>query len=107
MSEGKKTHRLILMPSGKRDEIPSGITLLDGARIALLNRSQREAVQRYVAELEYVETATETKFQDHFVAAMSLPHASGPFPHLKAFLPADRSKPKRAAARRARDGAAS
>ncbi|MFV2042467.1 MAG: hypothetical protein ACC700_04440 [Anaerolineales bacterium] len=53
-----------------------------------------------------VETAIETKFQDHFVAAMSLPHISDPFPHLKAFLPADRGKPERVAARRARDGAA-
>ena len=56
-------------------------------------------------ELEYVETAIETKFQDHFVAALPLPHASDPFPHLKAFLPADRGRPKHAAARRARRGA--
>ncbi len=76
----------------------------DGARIALLNRSQREAVQRYVDELEYVETALESNFQDYFVAAMPLPHASDPFPHLKAFLPADRGKPKRAAVHRAREG---
>ncbi len=79
----------------------------DGARIALLNRSQRQAAQRYVAELEYVETALEPRFQDHFVAAMALPHASDPFPHLDGKLPAartsQRGRPRRIAAKPAPD----
>ncbi len=95
-----------LIPDCDLDRVEAiGNAAGDGARIALLNRSQREAAQRYVDELEYVETAIETKFQDHFVAALPLPHASDPFPHLKAFLPADRGRPKHAAARRARRGA--
>lgn len=73
----------------------------DGARIALLNRSQRQAIQGYVDQLEYVEIAIEPDFQDRFVAAMSLPHASDPFPHLSAILPkareAQRGRPRRTA----------
>lgn len=79
----------------------------DGARIALLNRGQRQAVKRYVRELEYVETALEPRFQDHFVAAMALPHASDPFPSLVEVLPATRSaqrgRPRRVAARNVSD----
>jgi uncharacterized 2Fe-2S/4Fe-4S cluster protein (DUF4445 family) len=59
----------------------------DGARIALLNRDERAEVARLVPGIEYVETAVEPAFQEEFVAAMALPHASDPFPHLKDILP--------------------
>jgi uncharacterized 2Fe-2S/4Fe-4S cluster protein (DUF4445 family) len=100
-----------LIPDCDLDRVEAiGNAAGDGARIALLNRIQREAAQRYVAELEYVETALEPDFQEYFVAAMSLPHASDPFPHLQAFLPAGRSaergRPRRVAAHRTSDGEA-
>ena len=59
----------------------------DGARIALLNKAQRKAIQVDVRRVEYVETAARPAFQDSFVAAMTLPHASDPFPHLEGILP--------------------
>src|SRR5690606_22491318 len=59
----------------------------DGARIALLNRGRRlEAVER-ARWLHYVETAVQPDFQQGFVAAMHLPHAIEPYPHLAGILP--------------------
>ncbi len=55
----------------------------DGARIALLNAEQRLLAQQAARAVEYVETAAEPKFQEYFVAAMWLPHAHDPFPHLE------------------------
>jgi len=60
----------------------------DGARIALLNRERRREAQKLARWVQYVSTAVEPKFQDEFVAAMHLPHASDPFPHLAGILPA-------------------
>jgi uncharacterized 2Fe-2S/4Fe-4S cluster protein (DUF4445 family) len=34
-----------------------------------------------------VETPLETSFQEEFVAALNIPHASHPFPHLAGSLP--------------------
>ncbi|WP_411572465.1 ASKHA domain-containing protein [Tropicimonas sp. TH_r6] len=53
-----------------------------GARIALLNRTARAEIEREVGEITKVETAIEPRFQEHFVAASALPHASDPFPNL-------------------------
>jgi len=53
-----------------------------GARIALCNLTAREAITRTVREITKVETAIEPKFQDHFVAANAIPHATDPFPEL-------------------------
>ncbi|OUS08705.1 drug:proton antiporter [Rhodobacterales bacterium 52_120_T64] len=53
-----------------------------GARIALLNVSARREIERVVHEIEKIETAIEPKFQDHFVNASSIPHATDPFPLL-------------------------
>ncbi len=55
----------------------------DGARIALLNVDQRAFIQKLVRQVEYVETAAETQFQDYFVDALLLPHAYDLFPHLE------------------------
>ncbi len=43
-----------------------------GARIALLNRAARDEIEWVVRRVEKVETAVEPRFQEHFVAAMSL-----------------------------------
>ncbi len=63
----------------------------DGARIALLDREQRVEAERLARWVEHVQTATEPTFQDLFVAALALPHASDAFPHLQAELPAPRT----------------
>lgn len=59
----------------------------DGARIALLNVEQRRIVDDVVQRVDYVETAVAHDFQEHFVAAMSLPHTMDLFPHLDSILP--------------------
>ena len=53
-----------------------------GARIALLSRAARAEIEKVIRTVEKVETAIEPKFQDYFVAAMNIPHASDPFPNL-------------------------
>ncbi len=53
-----------------------------GARMALLNRGHRAEVETLVRRIEKIETALEPRFQEHFVAAMALPNAIEPFPHL-------------------------
>ena len=59
----------------------------DGARIALLNRQARAEAERLARWVEHVQIATDPDFQDTFVAAMALPHASDPFPHLMDLMP--------------------
>lgn len=53
-----------------------------GAQIALLNRTARRDIEALVHEITKIETAIEPRFQEHFVAANAIPHASDPFPHL-------------------------
>ncbi len=53
-----------------------------GARIALLNRAARTDIEQVVGRVEKIETAVEPRFQEHFVQAMALPHATDPFPRL-------------------------
>jgi uncharacterized 2Fe-2S/4Fe-4S cluster protein (DUF4445 family) len=60
----------------------------DGARIALLNRSQREEARRLARWTRYVGIALEPRFQDAFVEAMPLPHSIDAFPHLQEILSA-------------------
>ena len=45
-----------------------------GACIALLNRAARQEIEDLVPRIEKVEIATEPKFQEYFVDAMSIPH---------------------------------
>jgi uncharacterized 2Fe-2S/4Fe-4S cluster protein (DUF4445 family) len=60
----------------------------DGARIALLNRQKRREAQELAVRARYIETAVAEDFQDEFVGAIHIPHASDPFPHLENLLPA-------------------
>ncbi len=53
-----------------------------GARIALLNSAARREVETLVTLIHKVETAIEPRFQEHFVAANAIPHATAAFPHL-------------------------
>ncbi|MGC8781640.1 MAG: ASKHA domain-containing protein [Anaerolineae bacterium] len=58
----------------------------DGARIALLNRAQREEARRLARWVEYMAVALEPRFQDAFVEALPLPHKHDAFPHLAEIL---------------------
>jgi uncharacterized 2Fe-2S/4Fe-4S cluster protein (DUF4445 family) len=75
-----------------------------GARIALLNRAARAEIEQVVKRIEKIETAIEPRFQEHFVAAMALPHKSARYPHLArtVALPAPEPAPTRERARRRR-----
>jgi uncharacterized 2Fe-2S/4Fe-4S cluster protein (DUF4445 family) len=70
----------------------------------LLSGAARSEVQQVAAGIEKIETAVEPAFQEHFVAAMALPHATQPFPHLAArvALPSPASATARPGRRRAR-----
>ncbi len=65
----------------------------DGARIALLNRYKRIEAQEISRWVRSIEIAMDPYFQDEFVAAMHLPHASDLFPHLDGILPVSESAP--------------
>jgi len=53
-----------------------------GAVRMLLSGEQRLEIERLVRSVIKIETATEPRFQELFVAAMALPHASAPSPNL-------------------------
>jgi uncharacterized 2Fe-2S/4Fe-4S cluster protein (DUF4445 family) len=77
-----------LIPDCDLDKVNAvGNAAGDGARLALLNKQLRLKAARIARTVEYVETPLATNFQDEFVAALNLPHASDPFPHLDGVLP--------------------
>ncbi|MFD2175792.1 ASKHA domain-containing protein [Rhodobacter lacus] len=53
-----------------------------GARMALCSRSARRAIEAQVKRIVKIETAIEPRFQEHFVAANAIPHATAPFSEL-------------------------
>ena len=55
-----------------------------GALMALLSGEDRAEIEQVVREIYKVETAVEPRFQEHFVAAMAIPHRSDPYPRLRA-----------------------
>ena len=57
-----------------------------GARIALLNQQARDQIERIIKRVEKIETAVEPRFQEHFVAAMGIPHSEARFPNLAAVV---------------------
>ncbi|MCV6611249.1 MAG: ASKHA domain-containing protein [Amphritea sp.] len=61
---------------------PVGNSAGTGARIALLNRNKRNEIEGVLRRVEKIETATEAKFQDHFVQSMAIPHLTDPFAEL-------------------------
>jgi uncharacterized 2Fe-2S/4Fe-4S cluster protein (DUF4445 family) len=82
-----------LIPDCPLDQVSSaGNAAGVGARIALLDQQSRRAIQRTVNRAERIETATESDFQDYFVAAMAFPHKSDPYPNL--FSVVKRPEPK-------------
>ena len=57
-----------------------------GAAKALLSRAQRREMEHTVTHVTKIETATEPRFQDLFVAAMAFPHAYAPSPNLSTLV---------------------
>ena len=53
-----------------------------GARMALASRSARREIEEVVRNIEKIETATQERFQEHFIAAMAFPHKTAPFANL-------------------------
>jgi uncharacterized 2Fe-2S/4Fe-4S cluster protein (DUF4445 family) len=74
-----------------------------GARIALLNRASRAEIEDVVRRVEKIETAVEPRFQEHFVEAMAIPHATDRYPSLAGVvdLPEPRAVPSGGRRRRA------
>jgi uncharacterized 2Fe-2S/4Fe-4S cluster protein (DUF4445 family) len=78
-------HAMVLgmIPDCVLDKVTSaGNAAGTGARIALCDISARARIEEEVQRIHKVETAIEPRFQEHFVAANAIPHATAPFPEL-------------------------
>ena len=78
-------HAMVLgmIPDCPLDKVTSaGNAAGTGARIALCDISARARIEAEVKRIEKVETAIEPRFQEHFVAANAIPHATAPFAEL-------------------------
>jgi uncharacterized 2Fe-2S/4Fe-4S cluster protein (DUF4445 family) len=53
-----------------------------GAMMALLSGVARTEIETVAAQIVKVETAVEPRFQEHFVAALAIPHDTDPYPLL-------------------------
>ncbi|NRQ15054.1 ASKHA domain-containing protein [Ensifer sesbaniae] len=72
-----------LIPDCDLDEVKAvGNAAGTGALMALLNRGHRREIEQTVSRIEKIETALESKFQEHFVNAMALPNKVDAFPKL-------------------------
>jgi uncharacterized 2Fe-2S/4Fe-4S cluster protein (DUF4445 family) len=79
-------HAMVLgmIPDAGLDKVTSaGNAAGTGARIALCNVGSRNQIEETVHHIHKVETAIEPRFQEHFVNATAIPHATDPFPHLE------------------------
>jgi uncharacterized 2Fe-2S/4Fe-4S cluster protein (DUF4445 family) len=78
-------HALVLglVPDAPLDHVgAAGNAAGTGALIALLSGEARHEIERVVRTVEKIETAVEPRFQEHFVEAMAIPHASAPATNL-------------------------
>lgn len=78
-------HAMVLgmIPDAPLDRVTSaGNAAGTGARIALCDKGARAAIEATVTRIHKVETAIEPRFQEHFVAANAIPHATAAFAEL-------------------------
>ncbi|WP_371153556.1 ASKHA domain-containing protein [Jannaschia sp. 2305UL9-9] len=78
-------HAMVLgmIPDAPLDAVGSaGNAAGHGARMALCSVAMRDRIEGLVRRIQKVETAVAPRFQEHFVAANAIPHATAPFPHL-------------------------
>jgi uncharacterized 2Fe-2S/4Fe-4S cluster protein (DUF4445 family) len=83
-------HAMVLgmIPDVALDHVTSaGNAAGHGARIALCNRAARIRIEAVVKTIDKIETAIEPRFQEHFVNANAIPHATDPFPELAKIAP--------------------
>ncbi|MBD9647419.1 DUF4445 domain-containing protein [Ensifer sp. ENS09] len=72
-----------LIPDCDLEEVKAvGNAAGTGALMALLNRGHRREIEQTVSKIEKIETALESKFQEHFVNAMAMPNKVDTFPKL-------------------------
>lgn len=76
-----------------------------GAIMALLSGTARSEVERLVRKVEKIETATEPGFQDHFVAALGIPHKTANYPELSRVVDLPQRSAGKALRRRRRSSA--
>ncbi len=78
-------HAMVLgmIPDVPLDKVSSaGNAAGTGARIALCSVKARLQIAEIVKKITKVETAIEPRFQEHFIAATAIPHATETFPNL-------------------------
>ena len=73
-----------------------------GAMIALLSGEARREIEAVAASIQKVETATEPRFQEHFVDAMAIPHRTAEYPNLSKIMTLPARVPAAARTRRRR-----
>lgn len=72
-----------LIPDCDLEEVKAvGNAAGTGALMALLNRGHRREIEQTVSKIEKIETALESRFQEHFVNAMAMPNKVDSFPKL-------------------------
>jgi len=92
-----------LVPDGPVDGVRAvGNASGAGAVRMLVSAEQRREIATAVERIEKIETATEPRFQELFVAAMAFPHDTAPSPHLGALVelpprphPTENGRPRR------------
>lgn len=87
-----------LIPDCDLDKVWSaGNAAGSGAIMALLSKAARSEIEDVALRVEKIETATEPRFQEHFVAAMGIPHTSHDFPRLaeQVSMPIRDNQPRR------------
>ncbi len=73
-----------MIPDCELDHVSSaGNAAGAGATITLLDTDARSEIEDAVKRIQKVETAVEARFQEHFVAALAIPHKTAAFDHLR------------------------
>ena len=86
--EPKYAVALGLVPDCDIDKVSAaGNAAGTGAVIALLSGKARREIEALIPQITKIETATEANFQQHFIEAMAIPHATAEYPHLNKVLP--------------------
>jgi uncharacterized 2Fe-2S/4Fe-4S cluster protein (DUF4445 family) len=73
-----------------------------GAIMALLSKQARVEVEELVEMVDKIETATEPRFQEHFVEALGIPHKAAAYPKLATVVDLPSRRPPGATRRRGR-----
>ena len=82
-------HAMVLgmIPDAPLDQVTSaGNAAGTGARMALCSVAARRQIETGVGKITKIETAIAPRFQEHFVAANAIPHATAPFPELSSVV---------------------